>query len=246
MAVRADAAPRERKDRMMQYRTWRGRQWVARVEATLDGVNPPLRRVMEVDSTLSVYDFHTVLQVAFGWNDSHLHEFRPGHQHTDKPWPTNSPPIELVFTDTLDPERDDAWWVEAIDEQESTVGQLFAVGRGFATYVYDFGDYWIHSLTLVDATEPDNGTPQARVTAGQGASALDDVGGAAGLTDLFATLHDPTHRFHTEAWSEIKRLHPSQPLGYDLGTQSLSAGTQDLQEVNEVLLRMFGVILPEA
>ena len=230
----------------MEYRTWRGRQWIARIEATLDGVNPPTQRVVEVDSTLSVFVLHRVLQCAFDWNDSHLHEFRPGRYQPDNPWPTTSHPIELVFTDTFDPERDRAWWIEAVDERETTVGQLFAVGRGFATYVYDFGDYWIHSLTLVETKEPHIGTPQALLTEGQGASALDDVGGVAGLTELFSALRDATHPDHVEAWSKVERLQPYHPLGYDLANRRLHTGALDLREANEVLRRKFGDILPEA
>lgn len=229
----------------MDYRTWRGRQWVARIEATLDRVNPPIQRVIEVDSTISVFGLHRVLQRAFDWNDSHLHEFRPGRYQPDNLWPTNSHPIELVITDTLDPERDRAWWIEAVDEREITVGQLFAIGRGFATYVYDFGDDWIHSLKLVEAKEPQIGTPKAWVTEGQGASALDDAGGVAGLRELIAALHDPSHHDHGEAWSKVERLQPRPPLGYNLATRSLHTGTQDFREANEILWRMFGDILPE-
>ena len=57
----------------MEYWSWRGPQWVARVRVVLDGVEPVIERVVEVDSTLSAFDLHTVVQRAFGWNDSHVH-----------------------------------------------------------------------------------------------------------------------------------------------------------------------------
>ena len=49
-----------------------------RVRVDLDGTRPPLWRRLELASDLFLDQVHEVIQVAFGWTDSHLHQFGSG------------------------------------------------------------------------------------------------------------------------------------------------------------------------
>lgn len=227
----------------MEYWSWRGPQWVARVRVVLDGVEPVIERVVEVDSTLSAFDLHTVVQRAFGWNDSHLHEFSPGGTGGDT-WRSGSREIGLVVADTCDEEWDLPWWIEALDELEITVGQLFALGRGLVSYRYDFGDGWTHTMTLTDCVEPTQWSPRAAVIRGVGPSALDDVGGGAGLTQLLLALGDPGHPRHDHAWDEVRFRATANTEGYLVSSRTLVAGQQDVREMSEELQRVFGLMVP--
>src|SRR5438309_977633 len=51
---------------------------IARVKVTLDGIRPPVWRRLEVQTNLSLGALHDILQIAFGWTDSHLHQFHVG------------------------------------------------------------------------------------------------------------------------------------------------------------------------
>jgi hypothetical protein len=228
----------------VEYWSWRGPQWVAQVRVVLDDVKPVIERVVEVDSTLCAFDLHTVLQHAFGWNDSHLHEFRPGGATDTATWRGESWEVGLVVTDTNAPEVDLPWWIEALDEFEITVGQLFALGRGAASYHYDFGDGWSHTMTLVECLEPTQWSPRAQVVQGTGPSGLDDVGGSGGLTQLLAELGDPAHHRHQKAWEEFRFRQTATTLGYLVPSQTVVSGEQDFQELNEALQRHFGLMIP--
>ena len=46
-----------------------------RVRVDLSGAKPPLWRRLELASGLFLEEVHEILQVAFGWTDSHLHQF---------------------------------------------------------------------------------------------------------------------------------------------------------------------------
>lgn len=54
-----------------------------RVRVDLDGTKPPLWRRLELASDLFLDQVHEIMQVAFGWTDSHLHQFGSGPGHYD-------------------------------------------------------------------------------------------------------------------------------------------------------------------
>ncbi|MGZ5209016.1 MAG: IS1096 element passenger TnpR family protein [Sulfuricurvum sp.] len=41
----------------------------------LSDVTPPLYRTMQISEESTFWDLHIAIQDAFGWSDSHLHEF---------------------------------------------------------------------------------------------------------------------------------------------------------------------------
>lgn len=232
---------------MKDYWSWRGPQWMARIRVELHGVTPAITRVIQVDSTLVAFDLHLTLQKAFGWTESHLHEFRPGFDVFDDesdPWQGESREVSLVVTDTEAEEFDMPWWVEALDELDVTVGQLFALGRGRATYVYDFGDNWRHTMTLVDAIEPTKWTPRASILESAGPSPLEDSGGELGLMELLATLRNPEHTDFRAAWEQVRFIKGPDTTGYDARKRQVSFEAMEWDEHNAQLLRRFGTMVP--
>ena len=52
-----------------------GRRRSIRSRSGLRGAKPPIWRRLEVPADISLARLHTVIQIAFGWGDSHLHVF---------------------------------------------------------------------------------------------------------------------------------------------------------------------------
>ena len=48
------------------------------LKITLRGSRPPIWRRIEVPADITLFQLHRILQVAMGWTDSHLHQFRRG------------------------------------------------------------------------------------------------------------------------------------------------------------------------
>ena len=48
---------------------------IYKLKVTLLGVRPTVWRRLEVPAGLSLLELHRVIQAAFGWTDSHLHQF---------------------------------------------------------------------------------------------------------------------------------------------------------------------------
>ena len=47
----------------------------------LHGTKPPVWRRLELPGDLTLPRLHDVIQAAMGWQNSHLHRFRTGHDH---------------------------------------------------------------------------------------------------------------------------------------------------------------------
>lgn len=47
-----------------------------RLRVTLREVEPTVQRVIDVPASITLDELHNVLQVALGWTDSHLHQYR--------------------------------------------------------------------------------------------------------------------------------------------------------------------------
>jgi hypothetical protein len=81
---------------------------------------------------------HLVLQVAFGWTDSHLYEFR----YQDIEWGV---PDHDVGSDI--PAASKATLLQVLQETNARA----------ITYLYDFGDGWEHTIRINHISKPGPG-----------------------------------------------------------------------------------------
>lgn len=105
----------------------------------LQNVTPAVWRILEVDSETTFAQFHDVLQVAFGWEDSHLHgysiERKSGELGGNIEIGMNLDRVGISDEDGLDETR-----VKLVD--------WFIRNGDSAIYIYDFGDDWQHKIVL--------------------------------------------------------------------------------------------------
>ena len=126
----------------------------------LEAVQPLVQRRVQVPGDVSLAVLHEVVQASVGWTNSHLHEFEIAGRRYGIP----------------DPDWDDQ---SVADEAESTLISLVGPRDRF-TYVYDFGDSWIHEMTVVKILSPEQGVRYPRCISGQGACTPEDVVGPCG------------------------------------------------------------------
>jgi len=96
-----------------------------------------------------------------------------------------------------------------VASEERLVALASDVGYSFA-YVYDFGDYWTHTITLEEIREAGD-VDLAEVIDGAGACPPEDCGGPQRYMDLVNALEDRRHRNHADAVERLGR-------GYDPAT----------------------------
>jgi Plasmid pRiA4b ORF-3-like protein len=110
-----------------------------RLKVQLKYVRTPIWRSVVVPSMCSLGDLHQVIQVLFGWDGDHLHEFRvDDRQYSD-------PSYGLE---------------EAGEEEDVRIRDIFrSKVQVKVGYEYDFGAGWEHEITLQKVLPLDAATP---------------------------------------------------------------------------------------
>ena len=156
---------------------------IARLTIALDEMKPPVRRRIEVPLAIRLDRLHQVFQIAMGWENCHLYEFRIGRD------------IAYGFPDP----NGDLLGESSRPVNRTTLAQLLAQTRNNTfKYVYDFGDDWQHTVKLeaIDAPEPEVVYP--RLLSAKGRCPLEDIGGPWGYAEYLEAMADPNHERHAE------------------------------------------------
>lgn len=132
---------------------------------------PPVWRRIEIPGNFSFHDLHNTIQTAFGWLGEHLYQFQ--RRPFDGGWTVKEPD-----------EENDLWGEQPEDSRETNVLDFIRhIGLEKFVYVYDFGDSWVHDIT-VENIDPDDELDHPICLAGKGACPPEDCGGAWGYEDL--------------------------------------------------------------
>jgi len=151
---------------------------IYQLKVMITGTEPPVWRKVEIPKNANLGTLHDAIQGAFGWYDSHLHEF------------------EIFGSSYGVPDEDDAdFGLEVHDERRGKLGNLVQPGAKF-TYTYDFGDSWEHEITVEKIVDAQPGVSYPRCTAAERACPPEDCGGVGGYADFLEAISDPTHEEH--------------------------------------------------
>lgn len=150
---------------------------IYQIKITLERVEPPIWRRIEVPSDIKLGKLHRVLQETMGWRDSHTHVFRIGRDTYGAPDPE--------FTGDMTSERNVRL------DSVAAEGDLII-------YEYDFGDGWEHALKIENALPAESKVRYPRRTAGSRVCPPEDCGGPPGYAHLLEVLRDPKHEEHEE------------------------------------------------
>ncbi len=148
----------------------------------LEGVKPPVERTLIIPANPTFGWLHAVIQVAMGWTNSHLHQFRFGSTLISDP----------AFE--LDEDQDEK---KVLDEKREKLKGHFGDDRAVLSYTYDFGDSWQHKLTISAVTEIGGGIQrQAVCIGGAGACPPEDCGGIFGYAEFLKAIRNRKHPQH--------------------------------------------------
>ncbi len=170
--------------------------------------NPTVWRRIQVPGTFTFHDLHLVIQRVFPWDDYHMYLFSPSGY--------GSHPTIAISSD-------DDWEAPEFDALETKLNELFKTEKQTYTYIYDFGDDWIHKITL-EKILPENITIPKCIK-GNGKCPPEDCGGPWGYENLLEILDNPKHEEHKniKEWLGLKK------------NEKWDENEFDLEEVNEWL-----------
>jgi len=154
------------------------------LRVTLLDIEPAIWRQLVVPWRFHLGQLHRVIQAAFGWSDSHLHEFTIGGLRYGDPEHIGEPEFE-----------DDA---RSFDEAAVRLRDFGRMPDPGFLYLYDFGDHWQHRITFERLIAIDPAPRTACCIAGARARPPEDVGGTSGYANFLEIIADPGHPEHGE------------------------------------------------
>lgn len=153
---------------------------IATLRIELKDSDPPIWRVVEVPTSITLKVLHDIVQAAMGWLDYHLWEM-------------------VIDGKTYGLPMEEDWGTAPRKVAERVrLRDVLAPGTTRIDYTYDFGDNWEHSLIVSDVRsgEPDIAYP--RFIAGERDCPPEDCGGIPGFYEMLEARADPTHPDHAE------------------------------------------------
>jgi len=160
-----------------------GRQ-VYQFKIALKGITPRIWRKIEVPAASTFWDLSIAIQDTLDWRGYHLHEFTIKDPRTGATETIGMPDNEF-------PDRVRKSWT-------TKISRYFTMDNRKAVYVYDFGDYWEHIVTLEKILPADPRVTYPRCIGGRGAAPPEDVGGVTGFEEFKEIMQDPDHEEHDE------------------------------------------------
>ena len=143
---------------------------------SLEEIDPRIWRRIQVPDSFTLRQLHRVIQLAMGWQDSHLHDFTLSGKRYGEPNPEDEENV--------------------IDEGTVRLRALsLSIGVSIG-YEYDFGDSWQHRVVLEKMLAPDPETTYPACVAGERSAPPEDVGGAGGYVEFLEAIADPDDEDH--------------------------------------------------
>jgi hypothetical protein len=143
---------------------------VHELRITLLDVSPPVWRHIRVPSALPLSTLHAIVQIAVGWEDRHLHEWRVGD-------------VTYGLSD------EENWGEDLADESAAILADV-APADAMVHYDYDFGDGWEHLVEVVTIEPYNADVPPLVCLAGARTCPPEDCGGPFGYEHLLDALRD--------------------------------------------------------
>jgi len=150
---------------------------IYQLKICLDNVRPSVWRRVAVRGDASLDVLSDVMQCVMGWEGWHAH----------------------AFTINKTTYGDRGFGGDDCVETDYTVADVVSAAGTQFRYEYDFGDSWIHTITVEKISTLS--TPRkelARCTGGKNACPPDDCGGPYGYYELLKACRNPRHPQHEE------------------------------------------------
>ena len=160
---------------------------VMQFKIELTEISPLIWRRILVPFDYNFWDLHVAIQDSMGWKDYHLHHFEIKGKYKKKEVKIGIPDLEFLSEDN------NIWpgW-------EIPVLNYFNALGVTAKYIYDYGDFWRHSVTLEEYVIQEENIKYPICIDGARACPPEDCGGEEGYYRLIEVLSNITHSEYKE------------------------------------------------
>lgn len=165
---------------------------IATLRIELKDSNPPIWRVVEVPTSITLKVLHDIVQTAMGWLDYHLWEL-------------------VIDGQTYGLPMEEDWGTAPRKVASRTrLRDVLTPGTTKIDYTYDFGDTWEHSLIVSDVRSGDPATAYPRFIGGERDCPPEDCGGIPGFYEMLQARADTNHPDHAEITEWLDEYGPDE------------------------------------
>ncbi len=186
------------------------------VKISLDKSDPLIWRRVLLHRDTSFFELHHIIQIAMGWQNYHMFEFGlEGYR------------IGMIYED----EKFEGYGTDSLlDCRITKLSDVISETNEVVKYVYDFGDYWEHSLVMEGTQDADKSLLYPLCIAGEMACPPEDCGGLYGFYQNLNILKDKKH-------PEYKDTKTWMPRGYDPQKFNLEKVNQQLGKLDKYIAK---------
>ena len=144
------------------------------LKISLSGIKPTIYRTIQFEENRTFFELHAAIQIAFGWENSHMHVFEIGD--------------DRIGMSDFDEFEDD----HTIEEKTIRLFQTGLNEKDKFEYIYDFGDHWVHEIQVAKILEPKK-TFYPKCIKGAMNRPPEDCGGIYGFEDFKEIMGNRKH-----------------------------------------------------
>jgi hypothetical protein len=174
-------------------------QSIHQLHVALLDVTPVIRRRLWIPGNLKISKLDRVKQEAFGWTNSHLHEFRIAGDR-----------YGMTEIESIDGDED------LKSDKKITVAKVLPDSVKEFEYEYDFGDGWRHRVVVEGTMAATRYNDWPLCLSGENACPPEGIGDPGGFEDFMQSMADHEEDDHFENWNWHSG--PFVPKGFDVNT----------------------------
>ncbi len=140
---------------------------ILKLRIKIPDIEPEIWREILIENDITFKKLHEIIQLSFGWTNSHLYNFDVNgilFSMPDKEFENNDLDVKNKITEFL------------IEKGQK------------ALYTYDFGDNWEHEIEIVDVLKKEKGIRYPKCLDGRRNGPPEDCGGIPGYEDVIDAL----------------------------------------------------------
>ncbi len=166
---------------------------VLQLKIELTNSKPLVWRRILIPDSYSFFDLHVAIQDVMPWFGGHLHQFFDKTPYISRDYriikyPDPNDDVDFGFGPSI----------ICLDETQTVVTDFLKKEKDKVWYEYDFGDGWMHKITLEKMLPYTEGVKLPDILAGKNMCPWEDSGGLGGFYEKISILKDTKHKDYKE------------------------------------------------
>ncbi len=162
------------------------------IKVSIKNTHPPVWRRLQIPAGITFHELSAIIQLAFDWGGYHLYSFE-----------INEPIYGgRIFIELLNEDKGVGYYGK-INAKKEKIDKYFNTYPKIE-YTYDFGDNWVHNITVEKIVETDTKLTNPICIKAKMASLPEDCGGPWGYQRMLNTLANENNEDYQETkdWVE--------------------------------------------